>query len=111
MSLGALTAWQALVDHARLATGERVLVHGGAGGVGAFVVQVAGALGADVTATARGSDADFVRGLGPRRVIDFQVEEFDADGSVYDVVVDAAGGAVLDRSSGVLRRGGRLGAW
>ena len=108
MPLGALTAWQALVDHARLAPGERVLVHGGAGAVGAFVVQLAVALGADVTATALGSDADFVKGLGAGRVIDFQREVFDADGAVYDVVVDTVGGAVLDRSFDVLRPGGRL---
>lgn len=108
LPLGGLTAWQALVDHAGLQPGEQVLVHGGAGAVGAFVVQLAAALGAEVTATALGSDADFVRGQGARRVIDFETEEFDADGRRYDVVVDTVGGRVLDRSFGVLRPGGRL---
>jgi NADPH:quinone reductase-like Zn-dependent oxidoreductase len=106
LPLAGLTAWQALVDHAAVRPGERVLVHGGAGGVGSFTVQLAKHLGAVVTATARPADADFVRELGAERVLDF--ERFDADDEEYDVVVDTASSASPDRSFPVLRRGGRL---
>jgi NADPH:quinone reductase-like Zn-dependent oxidoreductase len=108
LPLAGLTAWQALIDHAAVHPGERVLVHGGAGGVGSFTVQLAKHLGAVVTATARAADADFVRDLGAERVIDFGTEDFAADGEEYDVVVDTAGSASPDRSFPVLRRGGRL---
>ena len=108
LPLAALTAWQALHDHAGLQTGEDVLVHGGAGGVGAFAVQLAQAAGARVTATARAADVDLVRGLGAGRVVDYEREAFDADGRVFDVVLDTIGGETLDRSFDVLRPGGRL---
>ncbi len=105
LPLAALTAWQALVDYAAVEPGERVLVHGGAGGVGAFAVQLAAILGAHVTATGRGGDAAFVRSLG--------AETFVAAGEgalpdQVDVVIDTVGGAVLDASYGLMRAGGRL---
>jgi NADPH:quinone reductase-like Zn-dependent oxidoreductase len=106
--LAALTAWQALVDHARCRTGESVLVHGGAGGVGGFVVQLASRLGAHVVATARAQDADTVRGYGANGVIDFENELFDVAPGVYDIVIDTVGGTTLDRSFAVLRPRGRL---
>jgi NADPH:quinone reductase-like Zn-dependent oxidoreductase len=108
LPLAALTAWQALVDHAGLAAGETVLVHGGAGGVGALAVQLAAGLGARVTATARGEDAEAVRGFGAERVIDFTAEAFDETVAGVDVVIDPIGGDTGRRSYGVLRRGGRL---
>lgn len=103
-----LTAWQALVDHAAVQPGEAVLVHGGAGGVGALAVQLAAILGARVTATVRSDARELVGGFGARRVIDVRSEAFDEDGPTYDVVIDTVGGETLDRSFGVLRRGGRL---
>ncbi|GAB3849192.1 NADP-dependent oxidoreductase [Dactylosporangium cerinum] len=108
LPLAALTAWQALVDHAKLMPGEQVLVHGGAGGVGVYAVQLATILGGHVTATCRGTDASFVRRLGADRVIDYTTEGFDETASRFDVVVDTVGGAILERSYGVLRPGGRL---
>ncbi|MGH3164167.1 MAG: NADP-dependent oxidoreductase, partial [Streptosporangiaceae bacterium] len=69
--LGALTAWQALHQHARLAPGQHVLIHGGAGGVGAYVTQLAAQHGARVTATASARDRDFVTGLGADEVLDY----------------------------------------
>jgi NADPH:quinone reductase-like Zn-dependent oxidoreductase len=108
LPLAALTAWQALVDHAAVAPGERVLVHGGAGGVGVYAVQIAASLGAQVTATDLPSHAAFVRGLGADHFIDFTTEAFDEVASGLDVVLDSVGGATLDRSYGVLRPGGRL---
>jgi NADPH:quinone reductase-like Zn-dependent oxidoreductase len=109
LPLAGLTAWQALVNHAAVQPGERVLVHGGAGGVGALTVQLAAALGADVTTTVRSDDArDAATGFGARHVIDTRIQQFDGPDAVYDVVIDTVGGQTLDRSFEVLRPGGRL---
>jgi NADPH:quinone reductase-like Zn-dependent oxidoreductase len=108
LPLAGLTAWQALVDHAQVRAGERVLVHGGAGGVGALTVELAGILGADVTTTVRSDAHALVTGLGANHVIDTRTEDFAEDDPVYDVVVDTVGGETLDRSFTVLRPGGRL---
>lgn len=106
LPLAGLTALQALVDHAGVRPGEAVLVHGGAGGVGALTVQLAAMLGARVTATVRSDAGDLVRGFGAVRVIDVRTETF--EDTVYDVVIDTVGGETLDRSFPVLRPGGRL---
>ncbi len=108
LPLAGLTALQALVDYAAVRPGEAVLVHGGAGGVGALTVQLATILGARVTATIRSDAGELVRGLGAERVIDTRAEAFDENDPAYDVVIDTVGGETLDRSFGVLRRGGRL---
>jgi NADPH:quinone reductase-like Zn-dependent oxidoreductase len=108
LPLAALTAWQALVDYAALEPGERVLVHGGAGGVGIFTVQLAAILGGRVTATGRGRDADFVRGLGAERFVSIVAGNPAEVPGELDVVVDTVGGAVLEGSYGLLRAGGRL---
>jgi NADPH:quinone reductase-like Zn-dependent oxidoreductase len=104
LPLAALTAWQALADYAALEPGERVLVHGGAGGVGAFAVQLAAILGGRVTATGRSGDAAFVRDLGAEAF----VSAGDPVPAGFDVVIDTVGGAVLDASYRLLRTGGRL---
>ncbi|MEV7189693.1 NADP-dependent oxidoreductase [Kitasatospora sp. NPDC093102] len=106
--LAALTAWQALVDHAHLEPGRHVLVHGGAGGVGSFAVQIATALGARVTATASARDAEFVVGLGAQDVIDYAGGRFEDHVADVDVVLDTVGGDTLTRSWAVLRPGGVL---
>lgn len=112
LPLAGLTALQALVDHAAVQPGESVLVHGGAGGVGAMAVQLAAQLGAEVTATVRSDTAELVRGFGARHVIDVRTAAFDDADAIalprYDVVIDTVGGQILDRSLRVLRRGGRL---
>src|SRR5215475_15247928 len=107
LPLGALTAWQALHEHAHLQPGQRVLVHGGAGGVGAYVVQLAAARGARVTATASARDCGFVTGLGADEVIDY-AGRFEDQVSDVDVVIDPVGGEILARSWPVLRSGGIL---
>ena len=107
LPLAGLTAWQALVEHAEVQAGERVLVHGGAGGVGALTVELAGILGAEVTTTVRSDVGDLVRGLGAQHVIDTRSDRFDLH-RPFDVVIDTVGGDTLDRSFSVLRRGGRL---
>ncbi|MFD8733716.1 NADP-dependent oxidoreductase [Streptomyces sp. NPDC059618] len=108
LPLAGLTAWQGLVTHAGVTPGQRVLVHGGAGGVGSFAVQVAAALGAEVTATAADRNADFVRGLGADTVIDYAGQRFEDAVKDVDVVLDTVGGDVQARSWKVLRPGGVL---
>jgi NADPH:quinone reductase-like Zn-dependent oxidoreductase len=105
--LGGLTAWQALHDHAGLQPGQHVLVHGGAGGVGAYAVQVAVALGAQVTATASTRDAAYVANLGAHRIINYK-GRFEDEVSDIDVVVYPVGGDALARSWTVLKPGGIL---
>ena len=96
LPLAGLTAWQALVEHAGVQPGERVLVHGGAGGVGALTVELAHSLGADVTTTVRSDAArDLVTELGADHVIDTRTEDFDTAAAAYDVVVDTVGGRDL----------------
>jgi NADPH:quinone reductase-like Zn-dependent oxidoreductase len=108
LPLAALTAWQALVDHAAVQRGEQVLIQGGAGGVGIFAVQLAAILGGRVTATGRNADAEFVRDLGAARFISAEAGRSIEAGSGFDVVIDTVGGAVLERSYGLLHEGGRL---
>ncbi len=107
LPLAALTAWQALVDYAGLARGERVLVQGGAGGVGVYAVQLATALGGQVTATGRSHSEAFVQALG---ATDFISSLPIGGGAVadQDVIIDTVGGQALADSFALLRRGGRL---
>ncbi|WP_369256035.1 NADP-dependent oxidoreductase [Streptomyces sp. R35] len=108
LPLAGLTAWQGLVGHGGLRPGFRVLVHGGAGGVGSVAVQLAAALGASVTATASAGAADFVRELGAEQVIDYRTERFEEHVKDMDLVLDTVGGDTQDRSWQVLRPGGVL---
>jgi NADPH:quinone reductase-like Zn-dependent oxidoreductase len=107
LALGGLTARQALADHACLEEGQHVLVHGGAGGVGTYVVQLAAFHGATVTATASAADTGFLIGLGAHAVIDYATRFEEQIGDV-DIVVDTVGGDVMARSWEVLRPGGIL---
>jgi len=90
LPLGALTAWQALHEHARLRPGQHVLVHGGAGGVGAYAVKLAALHGAQVTATASARNLAFVAGLGAHDVLDY-AERFEDHVHDVDVVMPAGG--------------------
>jgi NADPH:quinone reductase-like Zn-dependent oxidoreductase len=108
LPLAALTAWQALVDHAGLTAGERVLVQGGAGGVGVYAVQLAAVLGGQVTATGRGPSEAFVRDLGASDFISSGEPGGRGKAAGQDVVIDTVGGQVLADSFALLRRGGRL---
>jgi NADPH:quinone reductase-like Zn-dependent oxidoreductase len=105
--LPALSAWQGLFDHGRLGAGERVLIHGAAGSVGGFAVQLARAAGAHVIGTASAATLDFVRGAGAHDVVD-AAEGFEDAVEPVDVVFDTVGGERLRRSRAVLRPGGRL---
>jgi NADPH:quinone reductase-like Zn-dependent oxidoreductase len=106
--IGALTAWQGLFDRARLQAGERVLVHGGAGTVGLFAIQLARFRGAHVVSTASARNLAFVSDLGAEQVFDYQATRFDEKLSEIDVVFDTVGGETLQRSWGVLKPGGRM---
>lgn len=106
--LSALTAWQALFDHGELERGQRVLIHGGAGGVGSFAVQLARWRGARVTATGSARDTELVQGLGADEVIDYRTQRFEDSVADQDLVFDTVGGETWERSWDVLRPGGRL---
>lgn len=103
-----LTAWQGLVDLAGVSEGDRVLVHGGGGGVGHVAIQIAKALGAHVIATASGSKRKFVEGFGADEVIDYTTVDFTEAVRDIDVVLDTIGGDTAKRSLHVLRPGGHL---
>jgi NADPH:quinone reductase-like Zn-dependent oxidoreductase len=104
----AVTAQQALFDHAQLKAGHTVLIHGAAGSVGAFAVQLARRAGLRTIATAARDDAAVVRDLGADSVIDYRTEEFENKVRDADAVIDLVGGDTQRRSFQVLRRGGKL---
>ncbi|SRR5712692_4146650 len=106
--IGALTAWQGLFDRARLQAGERVLVHGGAGAVGVFAIQLARLHGAHVTTTASARNHAFVSQLGAEQVIDYRAVHFEDNIRDMDVIFDTVGGETLQRSWAVLKPGGRM---
>lgn len=107
LPISGLTAWQGLFDHARLTTGQSVLVHGAAGGVGSLAVQLAREAGAHVVGTGRTADRDVVLGLGAHAFLDLETDRWQDSGQV-DVVFDVIGGEILDRSAALVRPGGTL---
>ena len=106
--LSGLTAWQALFDHANLSAGDRVLIHGAAGGVGTWAVQFAHSRRAHVIGTASPTKHAFLRELGADEVLDYTAVRFEDKVRDVDVVLDTVGGETLDRSWGILRKGGAL---
>ncbi|MER7083675.1 NADP-dependent oxidoreductase, partial [Saccharopolyspora kobensis] len=98
LPISGLTAWQGLFDHGRLTTGQTVLIHGAAGGVGSIAVQLAREAGARVIGTGRGSDRNQALALGVDSFLDLQTADLAEAGQV-DVVLDVIGGEVLDRSA------------
>ena len=106
LPLAGVSAMQALEKHMKVKPGQKVLIHGGAGGIGSFAIQYAKHLGCYVATTVRGSQKEFARKLGADKIIDFELEEFDAILKEYDGVLDNVGGDVYKRSFSVLKRGG-----
>lgn len=104
VTLSGLTAWQALYTHGGLRQGQKVLIHGGAGGVGTFAVQLAHLRGAHVITTSSGANLDFLRGLGADETIDYTKTRFEDKLRDIDVVLDAVGGDTVQRSWQVLRK-------
>jgi NADPH:quinone reductase-like Zn-dependent oxidoreductase len=104
----ALTAWRALIDAASLAKGQRVLIHGAAGGVGSIAVQLAKWRGAEVIGTASRNNLDFLRELGVDQVIDYASSRFEDTVKNVDAVLDTVGGETQERTWSVLKPGGIL---
>ncbi|HZQ10964.1 MAG TPA: zinc-binding dehydrogenase, partial [Anaerolineae bacterium] len=100
------TAWQAVIEEAEVKPGQKVLVHGGAGGVGAYALQLARWKGAHVIATTSAANADFVRSLGAETVIDYQKTKFEDIVNDVDAVIDTVGGDLVERSLRVIQPGG-----
>ena len=102
----ALTAWQALIDSAKLSAGQSVLIHGGSGGVGKFAIQIAKARGAKVYATASTANQELLKQLGADVAIDYTNQKFEDVAKDVDVVLDSVGKDTLARSYGVVKKGG-----
>jgi len=104
--MGALTAWQALVDVAKLQPGQTVLIHGGSGGVGSFAIQIAKARGARVIATASTTNQDLLKQLGADVAVDYTKTKFEDVAKDVDAVLDPIGKETLARSYNVIKKGG-----
>ncbi|WP_089603599.1 NADP-dependent oxidoreductase [Acinetobacter piscicola] len=108
LPLVSLTAWQALVEIAKVQAGQKVLIHAGSGGVGSIAIQLAKHLGATVATTTSGKNAQWVKTLGADIIIDYKTTDFEQELKDYDVVLDTQGGKTLEKSLNVLKRGGRI---
>ena len=106
--LAAVAAWQSLHHAGPIATGQRILIHGAAGGLGGYAVQYAKRAGTEVFATASTAHLAYVRSLGVDHVIDYRTESFESVVRDIDVVLDYVGGEVLDRSWQVLTKDGAI---
>jgi NADPH:quinone reductase-like Zn-dependent oxidoreductase len=106
--LAGLTAWQALFDHGAVAAGQRVLVHGAAGGVGSFAIQLAKWCGAHVVGGTSAANMSFVKDLGAHEVIDYAAGPFEATIKPVDMILDTIGGEIQRRSWSLLKPGGVL---
>lgn len=104
--MGALTAWQALVDVAKLQPGQTILVHGGSGGVGSFAIQIARARGTRVIATASTANQDLLKQLGADMAVDYTKAKFEDIAKDVDAVLDPVGKDTLARSYAVVKKGG-----
>lgn len=104
----AVTAWQMLFDYARVKAGQSILIHGAAGNVGTYAVQLANQAGLNIFATASSKDKEYVRSLGAATVVDYQAVRFEDVVPLVDVVLDTVGGATRDRSFQVIKPGGIL---
>ncbi|SDG96850.1 NADP-dependent oxidoreductase [Pelagibacterium luteolum] len=103
-----LTAWQVLVERARIKPGHKVLIHAGSGGVGTFAIQLAKHLGATVATTASAANAGMVKALGADIVIDYRIQKFEEELSGYDLVLHSLDAQTLEKSLKILKPGGKL---
>ncbi|MDP9975196.1 NADPH:quinone reductase-like Zn-dependent oxidoreductase [Variovorax paradoxus] len=106
--VAAVAAWQSLHHAGPITAGQRILIHGAAGGLGGYAVQYAKRAGAEVFATASTAHLDYVRSLGADHVIDYRTERFESVAQDIDLVLDYVGGEVLDRSWQVLSKDGAI---
>jgi NADPH:quinone reductase-like Zn-dependent oxidoreductase len=103
-----LTAWQALIEMAKLKKGQKVFIQAGSGGVGTFAIQLAKHVGATVATTTSASNIDLVKSLGADIVIDYKKDDFEKHLKEYDVVLNSQDGKTLEKSMRVLKPGGKL---
>lgn len=108
LPLAGVSALQALTEHLKLQKGQKILIHGGAGGIGSFAIQIAKHLGAYVATTVRKESGAYVKNFGADLVIDYRKEKFEEVVKDFDAVFDTVGGETSVRSYAVLRRGGTL---
>jgi alcohol dehydrogenase len=106
LPLVGVTAWQALVEFMGLSNGQKILIHGGAGGIGSIAIQLAKNLDAHVATTVNTDDKQFVQKLGADEIIDYKTQTFEDLALDYDAVFDTVGGETYTRSFKVLRKGG-----
>ncbi len=106
LALVGVSALQALTEHIKLQSGQKILIHGGSGGIGTVAIQIAKHLGAYVAVTVPADAKDVVKGLGADKVIDYKAEDFVSVISGYDAVFDTVGGDVFEKSLAVLKQGG-----
>ncbi|NJD77192.1 MAG: NADP-dependent oxidoreductase [Candidatus Methanoperedens sp.] len=106
LPLTGVSAWQALVDHIGLSRGKKILIHGGAGGIGTVAIQLAKHLGAYVAATVGAKDMQYARELGADEVIDYKNQSFDDILHNYEAVFDTVGGDTYEKSFKILKKGG-----
>lgn len=103
-----VSAWQALVENIGLSKGQKILIHGGAGGIGSIAIQLAKLIGAYISTTANVNDKQFVQGLGADQTIDYNSQKFEDLLHDYDAVFDTIGGDTYKRSFKVLKKGGTI---
>ncbi len=106
LPLVGVSAWQALVENMRLSKGQKILIHGGAGGIGSIAIPLAKNLGAYVATTVNSNDKQFVQSLGTDEVIDYKSQDFEELVHDYDAVYDTVGGQTYTKSFNVLKKGG-----
>src|ERR1700716_192474 len=106
--LAALTAWQALIDAAKLSAGQTVLIHGGSGGVGSFAIQIAKARGARVIATASTANQDLLKLLGADVVVDYTNPNWETTVHDVDFALMPVAGETMKRTYGVMKKGGTI---
>ncbi len=107
LPIAGLTALQSLRDHGRIVAGQKVLINGASGGVGHFAVQIAKIFGAEVTAVTSGRNAEFVKGLGADKVIDYAKEDFTRGGERYALIFDAVSMSSFGACKRILTASGR----
>jgi len=110
LPLAGVSAWQGLIDHMKLSRGNKILIHGGAGGIGSFAVQIAKYLGAYVATTVSASDMEYAKELGADEVIDYETQRLEDLARDYDAVFDTSGsgGDTYERSFRVVKKGGLI---
>ena len=106
LPLTGVSAWEVIVEHIKLAPNQRILIHGGAGGIGTIAIQLAKHIGAYVIATAGTSDIQYVKELGADEVIDYQTQSFETNVSDLDAVFDTVGRDTNTKSYAILKSGG-----